>query len=211
VVLGTYRDLFIAIAGAGAALTGLLFVAMSVAPRPRIARTPDVIRQVRAASSLLSFTNALSVTLFGLVPGNRVGYPAVVLGIIGIVFTAAGIRSIVANPSVRPALRGQIGLVVVLLLAFGFELGAGVVLIKDPRSTTPMDVLSNVLVGSLIIGVGRAWELVSDRDTSLFSSIAVLAGREARPDDLPAELADSARPDTPTGRHAGTALPRDVP
>jgi hypothetical protein len=52
---------------------------------------------------------------------------------------------------------------------------------------------------------------VSDRDTSLFSSIAVLAGRESRPEDLPAELADSGRPDAPTGRHAGTAPPRDAP
>ena len=33
-VTGIYRDLFVAIATAAASLTGLLFVALSVAPRP---------------------------------------------------------------------------------------------------------------------------------------------------------------------------------
>ena len=48
-VTGAYRELFVAIAGAAGALTGLLFVALSVAPRPRMAEHPNVIRQIRAA------------------------------------------------------------------------------------------------------------------------------------------------------------------
>ena len=64
VVLGNYRELFAAIAGCAAALTGLLFVAMSVAPAAR----RGVIQQVRAAAALLAFTNALTVSVFGLVP-----------------------------------------------------------------------------------------------------------------------------------------------
>ena len=89
-VFGTYRDLFTAVAASAASLTGLLFVAISVAPRSSRADRRDVIRQVRAAASLLAFTNVLSVSLFGLVPGNNVGYPAIVLGIIGVLFTLAG-------------------------------------------------------------------------------------------------------------------------
>jgi hypothetical protein len=90
VVLGDYREFLVAIAGAAGSLTGLLFVALSVAPRHPLNPGPTVIQQVRATAALLSFSNALAVSLFGLVPGNNVGYPAVVLGVIGILFTAAG-------------------------------------------------------------------------------------------------------------------------
>ena len=92
-VTGAYRDVFVAIAGAAGALTGLLFVALSVAPRPHAGQQPDVIRQVRAGAALLAFTNALSVSLFGLVPHNEIGYPAVVVGVGGLLFTLGGLRS----------------------------------------------------------------------------------------------------------------------
>ncbi len=74
---GAYRDLLPAIAGCAATLTGLLFVAMTVAGRTSPSDRPAVIRQVRAAASILAFTNALTVSLVGLVPGNNIGYPAV--------------------------------------------------------------------------------------------------------------------------------------
>src|SRR5689334_12905424 len=104
-VFGTYRELFAAVATAAAALTGLLFVAISVARQPTRDSPPGVIRQVRAAASLLSFTNPLAVTLFGLVPGTNVGYPAMALGIIGLLFTSAGLRSILADPTARRRVR----------------------------------------------------------------------------------------------------------
>ncbi len=71
----TYQDLFPAIADCGAALTGLLFVAMTIAGRHNPADRPVVIQQVRAAASILAFTNALAVSLFGLVPGTISGTP----------------------------------------------------------------------------------------------------------------------------------------
>ena len=87
---GAYRDLLPAIANCSAALIGLLFVAMTVARRRSPSDRPVVIEQVRAAACILAFTNALAVSLFGLVPGNNIGYPAIVLAVIGIFFTAAG-------------------------------------------------------------------------------------------------------------------------
>lgn len=177
-VFGTYRDLFTAVAASAASLTGLLFVAISVAPRSPQGDRRDVIKQVRAAASLLAFTNVLSVSLFGLVPGNNVGYPATVLGIIGVLFTLAGLRSILADAGSRRRIRGQLGLITLLLATFTVELVAGLAVLGNGRDRTGLDVLSNVLVASLLIGVARAWELVGDRDTGIVSSIAALAGRE---------------------------------
>lgn len=177
-VTGTYRDLFVAIAGAAGALTGLLFVALSVAPRPRMAQHPDIIRQVRAAAALLAFTNALAVSLFGLVPNNVIGYPAAAFGVGGILFTLGGLRSILGDPAARSRVRGQIGLVMLLLAAFGVEIGAGILDIAHPHSRVPLDVIGNVLAGSLLIGVARSWELVGDRDTGITASILALTGHD---------------------------------
>jgi hypothetical protein len=183
VILGEYRDFLIAIAGAAGSLTGLLFVAMSVAPRHPLNLGPTVIQQVRATAALLSFTNALAVSLFGLVPGNNVGYPAVALGVIGILFTAAGIRSIYSSPSTLRQRRHQLGLITLLVLIFGAELVCGIILITDPWAVVPAQLISNALAASLLTGIGRAWELVGDRRTNITSSIAVLTGHQPGPPD----------------------------
>jgi hypothetical protein len=217
-VFGTYRDLFTAVAASAASLTGLLFVAISVAPRSSRADRRDVVRQVRAAASLLAFTNVLSVSLFGLVPGNNVGYPAIVLGIIGVLFTLAGVRSMLADPAGRRRIRGQLGLIGLLMATFTAELVTGFVVLGNGRNSAGLDVLSNVVVASLLIGVARAWELVGDRDTGIISSIAALAGRERpltgygvldgpeRPASKPAEPIGPAEPGTPA-EQGGPAEP----
>jgi hypothetical protein len=185
VVLGDYRDYLVAIAAAAGSLTGLLFVAMSVAPRHPLTPGPTVIQQVRATAALLAFSNALAVSLFGLVPGNNVGYPAVVLGVIGILFTAAGIRSIYSSPSTLSQRRQQLGLITLLVLIFGAELGCGIILIIAPGAIVPAQVISNALAASLLTGIGRAWELVGDRRTNITSSIAVLTSHQPGPPGPP--------------------------
>jgi hypothetical protein len=186
VLTGAYRELLPAIAGTAAALTGLLFVAISVAPRHNPSDRPVVIQQVRAASSILAFTNALAVALFGLVPGTNIGIPATVVAVIGIFFTAAGSRSIFSGHLPRRHVPRQLGLIAVLLATFGFELAAGIDLLLNPRSVGAAQLLSNLLVALLLIGIARAWELVGDRDTGIIASIAVLAGHGVDPDGSPA-------------------------
>jgi hypothetical protein len=181
------HDLFAATASTAGALTGLLFVALSVAPRGEPLTGPLVIRQIRAAAALLAFTNALAVSLFGLVPDTNPGYPAVVLGIIGILFTAAAIRSIRSSRAAQPLLFGQFELMGLLFLIFGAELVSGIVLIASPGSGIAVEIIGYALVASLIVGVSRAWELVGDRNTGIRASISVLAGHEPRPDPPQAE------------------------
>jgi hypothetical protein len=201
VVSATYRDLFAAVATASAALTGLLFVALSLVSRRGSGSGLSVIQQVRAAAAWLAFTNALAVALFGLVPGTNVGYPALVLGITGIAFTAAGIRSILASQATfRQQLR-QLGLVVFLVLIFGAELITGIVLLARPDSSTSAQVIGYALVASLLVGVARSWELVGQRDTGIVASIVTLASGRPRvmDDDAddPAAATSSGSEDSP--------------
>ena len=176
-----YRELFTAVATCAAGLTGLLFVAISVTPREGKSSQPVVIHHVRAASALVAFTNALGVSLFGLVPGSG-GWAALTLGAIGIFFTAASVRSIVTSRDVswEQAWR-QAGLIALLLVAFGAEFGCGIGLSTNNTAVFGPSLLSYILVALLLIGIARAWELVGDRDTGILSSLAVLVGRG--PDD----------------------------
>jgi hypothetical protein len=73
VLTAAYREFLSAIATSAGALTGLLFVAISAAPRRGSDASPAVIQQVRAAAALVAFFNALAVSIFGLVPGGASG------------------------------------------------------------------------------------------------------------------------------------------
>jgi hypothetical protein len=186
-VVGGYRELFVAIAGSAATLTGLLFVALSVTPRRGAELGPAVILQVRTSAALLTFNNALAVSLFGLVPGTNAGIPSVVLGVIGITFSAAAVRSIRASRSPARQQLFQLELIALLLAIFGTELVSGIIAIAYPRSEA-VQVIGYALITSLIVGISRAWELIGDRDTGLAASVAVLLGHQPRSEAAIADI-----------------------
>ena len=178
-VVGAYRDFFAATAAAAGALTGLLFVALSVTGRRGLVTGPAVVQQVRAAAALLAFTNALAVSLFALVPNTNAGYPALVMGIVGILFSAAALRSILSTGSTLREQWRQYLLITFLLLIFGIELVAGIVAAARPSASAALQVIGYALITSVLVGIARAWEIVGDRDTGVLASLAVLTGRTA--------------------------------
>jgi hypothetical protein len=204
VILGNYRDLFAVIGTSAATLTGLLFVAMSVSESRT--RTHPVIREFRAAASLLAFTNAFAVSLFGLVPGNNIGYPAAILGVIGVLFTAAGVRTTLTIPRFQQRRRPQLALVIILVVTFGFELLSGIQLIADQHRSWAVGQIGDVLIASLLIGIARAWELVGEWDTGIVSSIALLVGHKSRISGI----SDNGAPDV-SAPEAGGDSSRDQP
>jgi hypothetical protein len=98
----------------------------------------------------------LAVSLFGLVPGNNIGYPAAILGLIGAFFTAAGVRTTLMPPSPLLRRRPQLVLIAILLVAFGFELAYGAALILNSHPVWAVSIIGDVLIASLLIGIGRA-------------------------------------------------------
>jgi hypothetical protein len=188
VISANYRDFLVAIASSAGALSGLLFVAMSVVtPRREAAQGPRIIQQVRAAAAMLAFSNALAVSLFGLVPSTNLGYPAVALGVIGLLFTAASTRSVRSSTSTGRQQRRQLGLMLLLLAIFGTQFGVGIAIIASPATSGLADAIGYALAASLIVGVSRAWEFVGDIDTGITASLMVLTGRR--------------RTDDPAGQH----------
>ena len=197
VITAAYRDFFEAIAAAAGSLTGLLFVALTVTQRRTLEKGPAVIQQVRAAAALLAFVNALTISLFGLAPGTGVRWPAATFGVIGLMFAAAGTRSIMSNPTTARQRSSQLRLLNLLVLVFGTDLVTGIILILNSHNGTALDVLTDALVVSLLVGIARAWEFVGDWDTGFFASLSVLTNHQAGP--------MSQRADDGTGQSVGGA------
>ena len=197
-ITGDYRDFFVVLATSAATLIGLLFVAMSVSGGGRVKDHPQVIREFRSAAALFAFTNTFTVSLFGLVPGNGVAVTAVVVSGVGILFTAAGLRTTLSLPLKQQHRRRQFALILALLVILGLELYYGILLIRNNHNHSALTNLGDILIISLLIGIGRSWEMVGDRDTGLMASIGLLIGHDPTGAlAAPARAGDETSPEGP--------------
>lgn len=172
-----YREFFVAATGAAGALIGLLFVAVSVFPEHARRATTRVQFHSRASAALLVFTNALVISLAALVPGVSIDWWAVIAGGTVILFALGTARSVAAAARRREARGDAIWLVVGLLVIGGFEVYAGTRLVTG-LDLNALQTLNYVVIGDLAYGISRAWQLVGLRNTGLWSSLLLIAGRD---------------------------------
>ena len=172
-----YREFFVAATGAAGALIGLLFVAVSVFPEHARRATTRVQFHSRASAALLVFTNALVISLAALVPGVSLGWWAVIAGGAVIVFALGTARSVAEAARRREARGDAIWLVLGLLVIGGFEVYAGTRLVTG-LDLDAVQTLNYVVIGDLAYGISRAWQLVGLRNTGLWSSLLLIAGRD---------------------------------
>ncbi|MBY8883569.1 hypothetical protein K7472_01745 [Streptomyces sp. PTM05] len=176
-----FREFFTASAGASGALIGLLFVAITVAPERAHRVETQVEFRVLASAALLVFTNALVLSLVALVPQGSLGYWALLGSVFIVAFAAATARSGVTEGRHQRGRRQHFTLAAGLVVIAAFEAYGGVLLMANPSDRTGGEVLCYIVVADLLLGIGRAWQLTSMRDTGLVSSLRVLAHGE----DLP--------------------------
>jgi hypothetical protein len=116
-----------------------------------------------------------------MVPGNGFGFPTFVMGIIGIFFAAAGVRTPLAQPAEQQRRWHQLLLILGLVAVFGVQIVYGLRLIAHPHARDSLEIVGDVLIASLLIGIGRAWELVGTLNAGMFASIRYLFGRGGPP------------------------------
>jgi hypothetical protein len=163
-----FHDYFVASTGAGAALMGLLFVAVSIAPEHTVMNGVPIERQATAASAFTALLNAFFLSLIALLPQTNVSLAAVVLSLTGMVnhFVLAWSLFKHAKRSWLNMGRGA-AFVLAGLFLYGFELYIAIQLLRAPTNSGLISALAVLLIGIYALALARAWQLLGVRNRRL--------------------------------------------
>lgn len=154
-----YHDFFVASAGVAGALIGLLFVALSVATEPED-MGDRYAHRFRGASALTSFLNALTISLFLLVPDIDAGWPVLSVGVVGLGFLLRATRELLAARVAHHPTWQDVSSILGLGVVFGLQVYAGARLLSDEHRDGPVETVAFLVIVSYVIGISRAWEMI---------------------------------------------------
>jgi hypothetical protein len=174
VPLAEFHDLFIASAGVAGTLIGLLFVAISVAHQRLTGEGSAQVHRVRASAALTAFTNALAVSLFALVPGVGVGWTALVVSVLGLLFIVGSLLSLLRVRRSQPGELRDAAFLIGLVVTFVLQLASGLMAIAHPHDTGPIQTIAILVIVCFLIGIARSWELIGGPSVGLRRQIGAI-------------------------------------
>ena len=155
-----FANFFIAGASAGAALVGLLFVAVSIAPEQMVTRRAPMERQAVAGSAFTALINAFFLSLSALIPRFNFGSVVVPLSSLCLATSLIQAWQLLRLRKGWPSLLRRAFLVLLSVALYGLELLNGFQLLTDPSQVGIVYGLVSCLLGAFALGLIRAWELL---------------------------------------------------
>jgi hypothetical protein len=176
VVPADFHEFFTASASVAGALIGLLFVAISVASdRLAAAEAEGQLHRIRAVAALTAFTNALTVSLFALIPGEKIGGTSVAVALVGLAFVAASLLSLLRRRQLRWGTAHDGLFLVGLAATFVYQLIEGLAVPAHGGDSGAVDTIAILVVVSFLLGIGRSWELVNGPSIGIMHELIALA------------------------------------
>jgi uncharacterized membrane protein len=207
VVPAGLHDFFVASGSVAGALIGLLFVALSVsAERHAQGRAGALLHPIRAAAALTAFTNALTVSLFALIPGQKIGPAALAVAIGGLLFVLASLLALARQRQLRWATVRDAVFLLGLLITFVVQLVQGADVIATPGDPGAVNTIAILVVVCFLIGIARAWELIGGPSIGMGQQVAALIRGQDRETGDP--VAEEPGPEPPGPPHPGGGPPR---
>ena len=175
--MGSYSNFFLSSTTVAGALTGLLFVALSVAPQRMMGDTASVEQQSIAATAFTALVDSLWISLFALRPGNDIPQASLILGLIGLTSTAALIFRLWRARSRERLSRRWPVLLCAIVVLYGFQTSTAFTARSPAAAQSAAATLVLVFFG---VGIARSWELLGLRGGGLLDLLVSHARPAAR-------------------------------
>lgn len=174
----SYETFLVASSQASAALIGLLFVSVSIAPERIFGGRAESEPQAKALSAFTALANVFFISFTSLIPTLPIGPVVVVIGAVAMSQTFS-LLLLMANWRREGTLMRGLVWFVISAVIYLFELAIGIQLWGSPTDAHALTILLEVLLGAYAIGLRRAWELLgaSPRNGLLSNTLARLGER----------------------------------
>ena len=158
-----FANFFIASAGAGGALVGLLFVAVSISPERIVAAQAPVERQAVAGSAFTAVMNAFFISLFALIPNFNIGFVIIPFSFVCLLTSLIQAWRLLRRTNNWQSLLRRAFLVIISFTLYGLELWNAYLLVTHPSQIDYVYNLIALILSAFAIGLIRAWELLGVR------------------------------------------------